>query len=234
MGNKMASASTTRPHFAALAILLAIFSLAASPTVADGAPAPSPQAVQEMLDKQAIAEVMMTYCRAIDHLDEALLRTVFHPDSQHNHGFRGPSSDPDAKSEPGKPGDFVAYAMQALTRMTRTHHQLGNIFVEVQPGGTVAYTEAYFTAYQRMRAKGDPKAGPNAWDTEMDSWVGGRYMDRMEKRGGVWKIARRTATTDWQRLEPPTPANYSSVPREMQSLQNRDDFVYRRQEVYSD
>ena len=200
-------------------------------TAAPDAP-PSAQALQELLDKQAIAEVMMTYCRALDHLDEPLLRSVFHPDSRHNHGFVGPSSDPSRKSEPGKPGDFVSYALGVLSGMTRTHHQLGNIFIEVH--GDVAYTEAYFTAYHRMRAKGDPKAGPNAYDTEMDLFVSGRYMDRMEKRNGVWKIARRTATTDWQRIDPPSPMSYAGVPPELRSLQSRDDFVYRRREVYGD
>ena len=125
----MASGSTRRPHRAALAIALAIFTLAAAPAHADAPAAPSPRAVQELLDKQAIAEVMMTYCRALDRLDEALLRSVFHPDSQHNHGFKGPSSDPGAKGADGQPGDFVGYALQVLGGMTRTHHQLGNIFV---------------------------------------------------------------------------------------------------------
>jgi hypothetical protein len=214
------------------AALLTVIWVAAAPAQAAGTAAPSPQAIQELLDKQAIAEVMMTYCRAIDHLDEPLLRSVFHPDAQHNHGFVGPSSDPSRKSEPGKPADFVAYALGVLRGMTRTHHQLGNIFIEVH--GDVAYTEAYFTAYHRVRAKGDPKAGPNAYDTEMDLFVSGRYMDRMEKRNGVWKIARRTATTDWQRIEPPTALSYSDVPPELRSLQSQDDFVYRRREVYGD
>ncbi|MEN3951842.1 nuclear transport factor 2 family protein [Iodidimonas sp. SYSU 1G8] len=218
---------------AALGGLLAMVPLPGARVLAEPAAQmaqPDPRAVQEMLDKQAVAEVMMTYCRALDHRDEELLRSVFHPDSQHNHGFVGPSSDPSLPSAPGKPGDFVAYALEALSRMHRTHHQLGNIFVEVE--GDVAYTEAYFTAYHRMRAKGDPLAAPNAYDTEMDLFVAGRYMDRMEKRDGVWKIVRRTATTDWQRIEPPSSTNHSSVPREMQSLQSRDDFVYRRREVY--
>ena len=193
---------------------------------------PDAAAVQEMLDKQAIAEVMMTYCRALDHMDEELLRSVFHPDSQHNHGFVGPSSDPDAPSEPDKPGDFVAYALRALSRMHYTHHQLGNIFVEVD--GDVAYTEAYFTAYHRMRAKDDPKAGPGAFDTEMDLFVAGRYMDRMEKRDGVWKITRRTATNDWHRIEAPSSMNLGAANPALRSLQNRDDFVYRRREVYGD
>lgn len=224
--------ATCRP--ARLLLACAVLAFAGSaPARSETPPAnsqASPQAIQEMLDKQAIAEVMMTYCRALDRMDEEMLRSVFHPDSRHDHGFVGPSSDPARASADGKPADFVAYALQALSRMTRTHHQLGNIFVEVK--GDVAYTEAYFTAYHRMRAKGDPKAGPNAHDTEMDLFVAGRYMDRMEKRNGVWKIARRTATTDWQRLEPPSPISYSTVPRASQSIQGKDDFVYRRWEVY--
>ncbi len=189
--------------------------------------------LQELLDKQACTEVMMTYCRAIDHLDEALLRRVFHPDSYHRHGFEGPSSDASRPSRPGEPGDFVAYALAVLATNTHTHHQLGNILIEVEADGTTAHTEAYFTAYHRMRAKGDPLAAPNAYDTEMDFWVGGRYMDRMEKRAGMWKIAYRIGTTDWMRIEPPASQGLFAAPADLRSRQNRDDMLYRRRDVFT-
>jgi hypothetical protein len=195
-------------------------------------PAVADPHVQMLLDKQACAEVMMTYCRAIDHRDEELLRSVFHPGSQHRHGFMGPSSDPGRPSKPGEPGDFVAFALGVLATHTRTHHQLGNIFIEVEPGGTVAYTEAYFTAFHRLRPKGDPLASPAAYDTEMDVWVGGRYMDRMEKRDDVWKITNRTGLTDWQRIEPPSSSGFNLVPPEIRMQQNRDDFLYHRRAFY--
>ena len=92
------------------------------------------QMLTELLDKQSISDVIMTYARAIDRLDETMLRSVFHPDSQHAHGFEGPSSDPSLPSEPGKPGDFVAFAFGVLNTHTRTHHQLGNIFIELEGG----------------------------------------------------------------------------------------------------
>ena len=60
-----------------------------------------------------------------------------------------------------------------LATLFRTPHQLCNIFIEVDVGATVAYTEAYFTAHHRLRPKGDPLASPTAYDTEMDVWVGG-------------------------------------------------------------
>jgi SnoaL-like domain len=189
--------------------------------------------LQQLLDKQACAEVMMTYCRGIDHLDEALLRSVFHPDSYHRHGFEGPSSDPTRPSQPGKPGDFVAFALEVLATDTRTHHQLGNIFIELESDGATAYTEAYFTAYHRMRAKGDPAAAANAYDTEMDFWVGGRYLDRMEKRDGTWKIAYRVGTTDWMRIEPPASQGYFNAPPDLRTQQNREDMLYRRRSAFT-
>lgn len=187
--------------------------------------------LQQLLDKQACAEVMMTYCRAIDHLDEPLLRSVFHPDSYHRHGFEGPSSDPSRVSHLGKPGDFVAFALGVLSAHTHTHHQLGNVFIEIDGDGQTAYTEAYFTAYHRMRAKGDPKAAANAYDTEMDFWVGGRYLDRMEKRDGVWKIVYRVGLTDWMRIEPPSSQGYFNVSPELRGQQSRKDTVYRRRDT---
>lgn len=184
--------------------------------------------LQALLDKQACAEVMITYCRAIDHLDETLLRSVFHPDSFHHHGFEGPSSHPDGKAG----GDFVAYAFGVLASHTHTHHQLGNILIELEPDGTTAFTEAYFTAYHRMRAKSDPRAATNAWDTEMDFWVGGRYLDRMEKRNGSWKIAYRVGMTDWTRIEPPASQGYFATSRDYRTQQSRQDMVYLRRERF--
>jgi SnoaL-like domain len=188
------------------------------------------QMLTELLDKQSISDVIMTYARAIDRLDETMLRSVFHPDSQHAHGFEGPSSDPSLPSEPGKPGDFVAFAFGVLNTHTRTHHQLGNIFIELE--GENAYAESYFTAYHRMRAKGDPKAAENAWDTEMDFWVGGRYLDRFQKRDGVWKIRHRTGLTDWMRTEPPASEGFVDIPEGLAGRRGEGDLVYRRREEF--
>jgi hypothetical protein len=187
--------------------------------------------LQELLDKQACAEVMMTYCRGIDHCDEELLRSVFWPDSQHRHGFVGPSSDPSRTSRPGEPGDFVAYALEVLSTHCRTHHQLGNIFIEVE--GDVAFTEAYFTAFHRMKANSEEGAASYAFDTQMDFWVGGRYMDRMERRNGEWKISHRIGTSDWQRLDPPSSISFSASPEDIRMKNSRDDVLYHRRERFS-
>ena len=43
-------------------------------------------AVQLLLDKQEIYEVILRYCRGIDRLDEELLLSVFHPDAYADFG----------------------------------------------------------------------------------------------------------------------------------------------------
>jgi len=184
-----------------------------------------------LLAKQAISEVICTYARALDRLDEPLLRSVFHPGSRHEHFFVGPSSDPSAPSSPEAPGDFVAFAIGALKTHVRTHHQLGNILIELE-GEDVAWAETYFTAWHRMRAKGDPLAGPAAFDTEMDYFVGGRYIDRFACVNGEWKITHRTGMTDWTRFEPPSSQGFGDISDNQIGKQGPRDFLYRCREAY--
>lgn len=183
------------------------------------------QAMQALLDKQAILEVVIRYARGVDRLDEALLRSVFHPGSRHNHFFEGPSSDPALPSTAEKPGDFVAFALQVLASYSRTHHQLGNTLVEFT-GDDSARVETYFTAFHRMRARGDKLAADNAYDTEMDYFVGGRYIDRFERRDGQWKIVERIGMTDWTRLEPPTSQGFDTIDQNTVGKRAPDDFIY--------
>ena len=89
--------------------------------------------------------------------------------------------------------------------------------------------ETYFTAYHLMRAKGDPLAGPGAYDGEMDYFVGGRYVDRFECREGDWKIAIRTGLTDWMRLEPACSQGLSDLPDALVGQRFPQDFINRNE-----
>ena len=53
--------------------------------------------------------------------------------------------------------------------------------------GDVAAVETHVTAYHRIDMGGE----------ERDIVLGGRYLDRMEKRGGHWRIVHRTMLYDW-------------------------------------
>jgi hypothetical protein len=107
-----------------------------------------------------------------------------------------------------------------------------DIEIMIEVDGDNAYAETYFSAYHRMRAKGDPLAASNAYDTEMDFLVGGRYIDRFQRREGVWKISHRTGLTDWTRVEPPSSQGFSDTPAELQGQRGAADLVFRSKDVY--
>ena len=78
-------------------------------------------ALRALLDKQAIHEVLMRYCRGIDRCDEELLRSAYHHDATDNHGQFN-----------GKAADFVPWAIKSLRRDERTTHFLCNELIEVE------------------------------------------------------------------------------------------------------
>ena len=60
-------------------------------TSKESVPMPSAEALQLMLDKMALHELVQNYCRAVDRRDYALLESVYHPDSIDDHSpmFKG-------------------------------------------------------------------------------------------------------------------------------------------------
>ena len=157
------------------------------------------QKVAELLDKQACAELIYRYARACDRRDEALLRSVYHEDAIDNHGvFIGPAS------------EFIPWDMGVLATMERTTHMIGNMLIEID--GDIATGETYFIAYhdilaERMRDMLDTgiimdEEGKKASVYQMIA--AGRYLDRMERRNGVWKFAYKHAVYDWNATFPST------------------------------
>lgn len=138
-------------------------------------------ALQILLDKQEIYEVLARYCRGIDRLDESLLRSVYHPDATDDHGFFR-----------GKASDFIDWALDfSRAKMKSTWHVIMNVLMEVD--GDTAHSEAYSVAYHRVKEEKD-----------YDWIVGGRFIDRFERRKGEWKILKRRVVFEWSRKEPAT------------------------------
>jgi hypothetical protein len=161
--------------------------------------------LRRLADKDQIRDVLYTYCRGIDRCDEALVRSVYHPGATDDHGAFSGSGEA-----------FAAWVIPMLLRdFSATMHTLGNILIELE--GDAAHVESYFHAYHRVpRPAGD-----------RDLVVGGRYVDRFERRSGVWKIASRTVVLDWSRSEPASHA-WSSGDRFKRGERSKSDWVYRR------
>ena len=157
-----------------------------------------------------ITEVVLRYVRAIDRCDEALLRSCFHADARHRHGtFDGASA------------DFCGHAMAVCRAVEATHHQLGPVSIELV--GETAFVETYFTSHHRFGAVPPPGGQPHE-----DRFMGGRYVDRFERRQGVWKIAERQGINEWLRYEPASDRGFWSGLAGQRGRRDRDDPVYRR------
>ncbi len=70
--------------------------------------------VSLMLDKHELHELVLTYCRAIDRQDFALVRTLYHDDAIDDHGdmFKG------------GPDEYVAWLPGIMANWDATVHSL--------------------------------------------------------------------------------------------------------------
>ncbi len=141
-------------------------------------PHPDPR-LDALLSRQDIYDQCCRYLRAQDRLMPALHRSVFWDDATTDYGFYK-----------GGPDGFVEFAQNALKDHLSNHHMMGQALIEVE--GDVGFGEIYFQAFHRIVDNG----------AEKDLFVSGRYIDRYERRDGVWKIAHRTELVDWARTEP--------------------------------
>jgi hypothetical protein len=128
-------------------------------------------------DHMEIQQVLYRYCRAVDRGDEALLRGVYHPGAIDRHGAFEGSGDAFAA--------MLVASMDAAPRVGQ--HHITNILIELDGDG--ADVESYFLALHPL---GDASTGEASHVP-----VTGRYLDRFERRDGVWKIADRTVVLDW-------------------------------------
>ena len=135
--------------------------------------------LRDAIDKQAIREVCMRYCRAVDRLDEDELPHVFHDDATVTYGtYDGPTT------------GFIENMFGHIKTMERTFHCLGNQLVEVD--GDKATGEIYVFAYISEIVEGET----------IDTLLVGRHLDRYERREGVWKISHRAFVMDWNQDTP--------------------------------
>ena len=165
----------------------------------------STQLLQELAAKQAIAELSATYMRGLDRLDPALVASVFHDDARVNYGFFA-----------GAAREFADFAMGALKDHLANHHMLGQILIELD--GDRATGEIYFQAFHRVVTNG----------AEEDLFIAGRYLDRYERRGGVWKMSFRAEVNDWARTEPAADGYFRATPSGLRGARKPADYSYRR------
>ena len=131
------------------------------------------QMVRELYDKQAIWEVMANFSRGLDRRDRDILLSCYHPDALDDHG-----------AFVGGAADFFDWAGPSHLDFMRTHQHILSNHTCTRDGDT-AHTETYWT-FAGMMENDDTLA-----------MFGGRYLDRLEKRNGEWRIAARKCLLEW-------------------------------------
>ncbi len=135
----------------------------------------------ELADRLAIAETLALYCRGIDRCDPEQLATAFTPDARIDYGD---GARPVAEVIPG--------LIAALGAMRLTQHNIANTVIRIDGEGAKAETHCV-----ALHIIPSPEG-------EVELVVGGRYLDRLAKRAGRWRIAERLYVMDWNRTAPAT------------------------------
>ena len=138
----------------------------------------SSDALQRLIDRYQIHDVMCRYARSVDRGDWDALRSTYHPDAYDDHvEYRG---DVDG---------LVRWLAERFAGVDNSMHFLGNCLVEFA-GPDLALVETYFTSRRLRAPTRDEIDGLAPGDAICrESW--GRYVDRFERRQDEWRVARR-------------------------------------------
>jgi hypothetical protein len=175
-------------------------------TLADQSTLSREQRLDELLDRQEINDCLLRFSRGIDRQDSELAKSAYHPDAIDDHiAFVGSGADlvDWVSGYQGKDGWVRGYLQRAYAQ-----HYNTNVSIELD--GDVAHVESY---YQMVERPDDEFA--------ITQLMGGRYIDRFEKRDGRWAIAARILTVGWSTdatyyeavaaLGPPSPHDRSDL-----------------------
>jgi hypothetical protein len=140
-----------------------------------------PAALQRLLARQEIEDIINRYSRAVDRADIELLRSCYHPDAIEDHG--GMFS--------GNAADYIDRIADLLPRAGVLNHLATNVLVEFLDD-SAARVEAYILTFARMKKNGE----------KFDTLTLARTIDRFERRSGRWAISRRQLCWEWNHEMP--------------------------------
>ncbi len=144
--------------------------------------------MRRLIDRAAIHDVHVRYFRGIDAADKAQVRRCFTDDVRASYDARASADGIEALMD-----NFLAFNNRASGQWLATTHFMGNLcFLRLDDDA--AETEVYAIAC--LVRPGDP-----ANTVTMRSL---RYLDRLCRRAGEWRIQDRVHTLDWSSEVPAT------------------------------
>lgn len=156
--------------------------------------------ITQLADKQAIKDLIRSYCRAVDRLDIPLGHSIWHEDGTADYGK-------DYYQGPGK--GVIDLICQHHLGLLSHSHQVTNILIDLR--GDEAGSESY--VYGTMRREHEGK--------QLQIGVWARYLDHWEKRDGRWGLVKRMVVYDHEEMREAAPMG-----QEIRSTRGADDPSY--------
>jgi SnoaL-like domain len=132
--------------------------------------------LENLIDREAIRDVITRVARGEDRRHAGLLRSAFWPEATIDFGVMAGGFD-----------DYLGWCVPGSPAIPVTQHLLGQTLIALH--GDSAKAETYVHSYHRVVMG----------DEQRDTAMGGRYLDVLEKRDGDWRIASRVMLYDWDR-----------------------------------
>ena len=129
--------------------------------------------LRHLIDRSEIWDCLQRCARGMDRHDAEMIASTYHPDGIDDHGYVAGTAAEFIASVNGTDSEQGVHEQMFVEHM----HILGNHSVDID--GDVAHAETYYVMLGRYRNG----SGCGLW--------AGRYLDRLEKRDGEWKIALR-------------------------------------------
>lgn len=143
--------------------------------------------LEVLLDRQDILDCLVRFSRGMDRFDRDLFLSAFHRDATISAG-----------EFVGGPEALYEWASELhAAGQSATQHDLLNHSCDLD--GDTAHAETYYLFVGRNR--------------DDSNWLaGGRYIDRLERREGEWRIALRCNVIEWSGTFPGTALPFAGVP----------------------
>lgn len=141
-------------------------------------------ALQRLIDKDAIRDLVLAYSRAIDRKDVVLLRDLYTADATDDHGdsFSGPAA------------DYCDFIDKALPYIPYSGHHVCNHLIAVD--GDEGSGEVYAFAVHLIPDRQNP-------GTLIEDFMCVRYIDNYRRESdGKWRFSKRVVTYDVQIQRP--------------------------------
>jgi ketosteroid isomerase-like protein len=140
------------------------------------------RAVQQLVDKDAIRDLVLCYSRAIDRKDVELLKDLYTEDATDTHG----------DSFDGSAEDYCKFIEASLPHMPYSGHHVCNHMISVD--GDEGNGEVYALAYHVI---------PNRDGSREEDFMAVRYIDNYRRcADGKWRFSKRVVTYDLQIRRP--------------------------------